>query len=82
MNIAPARVAGVEDIMLVSPSSNGFYNPPTSMPSALNVSRFKFGRPSNSRNAYGTKVEKVNKITGPGNEYVAEQRDKFLAKLE
>ena len=47
MNIAPARVAGVEDIMLVSPSSNGFYNPLTIYASfALNVSKIlRLGAP-------------------------------------
>ena len=27
MNIAPAKIAGVEDIVLASPSPNGIYNP-------------------------------------------------------
>ena len=85
MNIAPARVAGVEDIMLVSPSSNGFYNPLTIYASfALNVSKILRlgGAQAIAALAYGTQaVEKVNKITGPGNEYVAEAKRQVFGEV-
>ena len=85
MNIAPARVAGVEEIMLVSPSPNGFYNPLTIYASfSLNVSKILRlgGAQAIAALAYGTQtVEKVNKITGPGNEYVAEAKRQVFGEV-
>ena len=85
MNIAPASVAGVEEIMLVSPSPNGFYNPLVIYASfALNVNKILRlgGAQAIAALAYGTQaVEKVNKITGPGNEYVAEAKRQVFGKV-
>lgn len=85
MNIAPARVAGVKDIMLVSPSPNGFYNPLTIYASfSLSVSKILRlgGAQAIAALAYGTEaVEKVNKITGPGNEYVAEAKRQVFGEV-
>ena len=85
MNIAPARVAGVKDIILASPSANGLYNPlmiyaSTSMgiEKILRVG----GAQAIAALAFGTEsIEKVNKITGPGNEYVAEAKRQVFGKV-
>ena len=78
MNIVPAKVAGVEDIMLASPSPNGIFNPLMLYAStAMNVSKILRvgGAQAIAALAFGTEtIEKVNKITGPGNEYVAEAK--------
>lgn len=78
MNIAPAKIAGVEDIVLASPSPNGVYNPLMIYASyAMDVTKILRvgGAQAIAALAFGTEtIEKVNKITGPGNEYVAEAK--------
>ena len=85
MNIAPASVAGVEDIVLVSPAPNGMYNPLVMYASSsLNVTKILKlgGAQAIAALAYGTKaVNKVDKITGPGNEYVAEAKRQVFGKV-
>ena len=75
MNALPAKAAGVKNISMVSPATNGIIN------SAVLVSAdicgikniYKIGGAQAIASlAYGTEsVEKVDKITGPGNIYVA-----------
>ena len=85
MNIAPAKVAGVEDIVLVSPSPSSVHNPLVIYAAfSLNVTQILRlgGAQAIAALAYGTKsLKKVNKITGPGNEYVAEAKRQVFGKV-
>ncbi len=76
MNIIPAKVAGVENIyMATPPDSNGIIQPMILVASDIAGADkiFKMGgAQAIGAFAYGTaSVSKVNKITGPGNAYVA-----------
>ena len=75
MNAIPAIVAGVKRIVMINPSYKGKQNP-----AVLYAARkckikeiYSIGGPSAiAAVAYGTKkINKVNKIVGPGNAYVA-----------
>jgi histidinol dehydrogenase len=75
MNAIPAIIAGVKRIIMINPSFEGKQNP-----AVLYAARkckikeiYSIGGPSAiAAAAYGTKkIKKVNKIVGPGNEYVA-----------
>tara|TARA_Y100001970_G_scaffold175127_1_gene213669 strand:+ start:2575 stop:3858 length:1284 start_codon:yes stop_codon:yes gene_type:complete len=75
MNAIPAIIAGVKRIIMINPSFKGKQNP-----AVLYAARkckikeiYSIGGPSAiAAAAYGTKkIKKVNKIVGPGNEYVA-----------
>ncbi len=75
MNAIPALVAGVKRIIMINPSYKGKQNP-----AVLYAARkckikeiYSIGGPSAiAAAAYGTKkIKKVNKIVGPGNQYVA-----------
>jgi histidinol dehydrogenase len=75
MNIIPAKVAGVDEIIACSPPGEGLaLNPATLVAAHLaGVQRFfKLGGPwAIGSMAYGTKmVPRVDKIVGPGNKYV------------
>lgn len=75
MNIIPAKVAGVKEIIACTPPGEGLaLNPATLVAAHLaGVHRlFKLGGPwAVGSLAYGTKlVPKVDKIVGPGNKYV------------
>jgi len=76
MNIAPAKVAGCKEIIMVSPpSSDGTIHPgllaAADMAGATQVYRLG-GAQAVAALAYGTNtVPSVDKITGPGNIYVA-----------
>ena len=78
MNIVPARVAGVDDIVLASPSPEGAFNPLMLYASTeLGIKKILRvgGAQAIAALAFGTEtIKKVNKITGPGNEYVAEAK--------
>ena len=85
MNIAPAKIAGVKDIVLASPSPNGTYNPlMIYASSAMDITKILRvgGAQAIAALAFGTEsIEKVNKITGPGNEYVAEAKRQVYGKV-
>ena len=85
MNIAPAKIAGVKDIVLASPSPNGIYNPLMIYASSLlNIKKILRvgGAQAIAALAFGTEtIEKVDKITGPGNEYVAEAKRQVFGKV-
>ncbi len=85
MNIAPAKIAGVKDIVLASPIPNGIYNPlMIYASSAMGISKILRvgGAQAIAALALGTEtIEKVNKITGPGNEYVAEAKRQLFGKV-
>ncbi len=85
MNIAPAKIAGVKDIVLATPSPNGIINPLIIYASfAMNITKILRigGAQAIAAMAFGTEtVEKVNKITGPGNEFVAEAKRQVFGKV-
>lgn len=75
MNAIPAQVAGVREILLVSPAPDGMINP--LVPAAAHVAgvtrAFTIGgAQAIAALAYGTEtIPPVDKICGPGNAYVA-----------
>ena len=75
MNAVPARVAGVREIIMVCPTPGGEINPAVLAAAQLSgVDRiFRIGgAQAVAALAYGTAtIPKVDKITGPGNIYVA-----------
>ena len=75
MAAIPARIAGVEEIILASPSKDGKLNPLIAAAAQISgVQRiFKIGgAQAIAALAYGTKtIPAVDKIVGPGNAYVA-----------
>jgi len=75
MNAIPAKVAGVKELIMTSPTPNGEFNDMVLAAAVLSgVDRvFRIGgAQAVAALAYGTKsVPKVDKITGPGNIYVA-----------
>ncbi|MBI3581837.1 MAG: histidinol dehydrogenase [Nitrospinae bacterium] len=78
MNAVPALVAGVGEIVVCSPAAGGVVNPAVLYAADLcGVSEFYKvgGAQAVAAMAYGTKtIKKVDKITGPGNAYVAEAK--------
>ncbi len=75
MNAVPARVAGVGEIIMVAPTPGGEISPHVLVAASLSgVDRiFRIGgAQAVAALAYGTAtIPKVDKITGPGNIYVA-----------
>ncbi|MCV2403050.1 histidinol dehydrogenase [Marinomonas sp. C2222] len=75
MNVMPAKVAGVEDIVMVVPTPDGFVNDIVLAAAYIaGVDRvFTIGgAQAVAALAYGTEtIPKVDKIVGPGNIYVA-----------
>jgi histidinol dehydrogenase len=75
MAAIPARIAGVDEIILVSPAKDGLLNPLIAAAAEVSgVKRiFKIGgAQAVAALAYGTKtIPQVDKIVGPGNAYVA-----------
>ncbi|MEG2957963.1 MAG: histidinol dehydrogenase, partial [Christensenellaceae bacterium] len=75
MNIIPAKCAGVKNICVATPATNGQINPVTiAAASIAGADRiYKMGgAQAIVAFAYGTQsVPKTNKVTGPGNIYVA-----------
>lgn len=78
MNILPARVAGVERIVMVVPTPDGVTNPlvlaAADLAGATEIYRVG-GAQAVAALAYGTEtIAPVDKIVGPGNAYVAEAK--------
>lgn len=75
MNAVPARVAGVGEIIMVAPTPGGEINPHVLAAAKLSGVHRIFrigGAQAVAALAYGTAtIPKVDKITGPGNIYVA-----------
>jgi histidinol dehydrogenase len=75
MNAVPAKIAGVEEIIMVTPGSSGTINPVILAAAEMcGITRvFQIGgAQAVAALAYGTDtVPKVDKIVGPGNIYVA-----------
>ena len=85
MNAIPAKVAGVKDIIMVCPPTNGKLNPLVLVAADLcGVDMiYKFGGAhAIGALAYGTKsIDPVYKIVGPGNIYVATAKKKVFGTV-
>ncbi len=85
MNIVPALVAGVKDIVLTSPTPKNNFNPLTIYAaSSMKVKEILKlgGAHAISALAFGTEtIKSVDKITGPGNEYVAEAKRQVFGEV-
>lgn len=85
MNAVPARVAGVERIIMVTPAPDGVLNP--SVLAAAKICGITEiyqigGAQAIAALAYGTQtIPAVNKIFGPGNAYVAEAKRQVFGKV-
>ena len=85
MNALPAKVAGVNEIIMVSPAPGGELNDMVLAAAAIaGVDRFISvgGAQAVAALAYGTDtVPAVDKIVGPGNIYVAEAKRQVFGKV-
>jgi len=85
MNAIPAHVAGVQDIIMVVPTPNGVRNPLVLAAACVaGVSRaFTIGgAQAVAALAYGTaSIPKVDKITGPGNAFVASAKKRVFGTV-
>lgn len=85
MNAVPAKVAGVPELIMVSPTPNGEFNDMVLAAAMLSgVDRvFRVGgAQAVAALAYGTKtIPAVDKITGPGNIYVATAKKQVFGKV-
>lgn len=85
MNAIPAHVAGVQDIVMVVPTPQGVRNPLVLAAACVaGVSRaFTVGgAQAVAALAYGTAtIPKVDKITGPGNAYVANAKKRVFGTV-
>ena len=85
MNAIPAKVAGVKNIYMASPSPNGNYNPLILYAAKISGIKKVFkigGAQAVGAFAYGTEsIPKVNKIVGPGNSYVAEAKKQVFGDV-
>jgi histidinol dehydrogenase len=86
MNAVPAKVAGVEDVIMVVPMPDGEVNPYVLAAAKLaGVDKiFKIGgAQAVAALAYGTKsIPRVDKITGPGNIYVATAKKQVFGRVD
>jgi histidinol dehydrogenase len=75
MTVIPARVAGVEEVVLVTPCPNGEINPTVLVAAYMAGASAVYkvgGAQAIAALAFGTRsIPKVDKIVGPGNIYVA-----------
>ena len=85
MTVIPARVAGVDEIIMTAPAPDGVHPPAVLAAAALaGVDRvFALGgAQAIAALAYGTaRVPAVDKIVGPGNRYVAEAKRQVFGKV-
>jgi len=74
MNVIPARVAGVRQVIMVSPAGRNGFNPAVLVAAAIAGVDAVFrvgGAHAVAALAYGTRtIPRVDKIVGPGNSYV------------
>jgi histidinol dehydrogenase len=74
MNVIPARVAGVDEIIMVSPAGRDGHNPAVLAAAAIAGATAVYrvgGAQAVAALAYGTAtIPRVDKIVGPGNAYV------------
>ncbi len=85
MNGIPARIAGVSEVVMVTPTPNGYLNPMCLAAARIaGVHRiFRIGgAQAIAALAYGTQsVPRVDKIVGPGNAYVAEAKRRVFGQV-
>lgn len=85
MNAVPAKVAGVERIVMVVPTPNGVANPlvlATAYLCGVDEVWTIGGAQAVAALAYGTEsIAAVDKITGPGNRYVAEAKRQVFGQV-
>jgi histidinol dehydrogenase len=85
MNAIPAQVAGVGEIVMVAPTPNGERNPLVLAAAHLAGAHRVFaigGAQAIAALAYGTAtVPRVDKITGPGNAYVASAKRRVFGQV-
>jgi len=85
MNAAPAKVAGVERIVMVVPSPDGKLNPlvlAAAQLAGVDVIYKIGGAQAVAALAYGTEtIKPVVKIVGPGNAYVAEAKRQVFGQV-
>ncbi len=85
MNAIPAQVAGVGEIVMTVPTPRGERNPLVLAAAALAGVQRVFcigGAQAVAALAYGTaSVPRVDKITGPGNAYVAEAKRRVFGQV-
>jgi len=85
MNALPARVAGVDEIIMTVPSPKGVLNPSVLASAAIAGVTKVFtigGAQAIAAMAFGTElVPKVDKIVGPGNSYVATAKRKVFGSV-
>ena len=85
MNVIPARIAGVDEIVMVVPAPNGEINPSVLAAAELvGVDEVWTigGAQAVAGLAYGTQsLRRVDKIVGPGNIYVASAKRKVFGKV-
>lgn len=85
MNAIPAKVAGVDQLAMVTPTPGGEYNP--LVLAAARVSGvdkiFRIGgAQAIAAFAYGTEtIDRVDKIVGPGNSYVAAAKRQIFGRV-
>ncbi|MBA4496217.1 histidinol dehydrogenase [Paenactinomyces guangxiensis] len=87
MNIIPARVAGVEEIVMVTPpQSDGTVPPPTLVAASIAGAGRVYkvgGAQAVAALAYGTEsIPAVDKIVGPGNIYVTLAKQAVYGKVD
>lgn len=85
MNAIPARVAGVENLVVCAPTPDGKVNPLVLLAAELAGVKTVYrigGAQAIAAMAYGTKsVAPVDKITGPGNAFVAAAKRRVFGKV-
>ncbi len=85
MNAIPAKVAGVERLAIVCPTPNGVVNPLVLLAASIagvdTIYRIG-GAQAVAALAYGTdSIASVDKITGPGNAYVAAAKRRVFGRV-
>ncbi|WP_041186235.1 histidinol dehydrogenase [Candidatus Kinetoplastidibacterium desouzai] len=85
MNAIPAKVAGVSELIMVSPTPDGYMNPLVLAAAFMSKVDRIFtigGAQAVGALAYGTNtIPKVDKIVGPGNAYVAYAKKKVFGTV-
>ena len=85
MNAIPAKIAGVEEIIMVTPPTGGKVNPVILAAAKIAQADRVFqigGAQAVAALAYGTEsVPRVDKIVGPGNAYVAEAKKQVYGQV-
>ncbi len=85
MNAIPARVAGVEDLVICAPTPDGEVNPLVLLAARLSGVETVYrigGAQAIAALAYGTRtIRPVDMITGPGNAYVAAAKRRVFGRV-